>query len=217
MAATIDTRGYKYTPRNPRQSEVMQAWSTTRLFFLTGEGGTGKTDVAVGMAMADLFAKDASRPVRQIYLSRPTVACDEEYGFLEGSIEEKYAPWMNAFSSVMKRTGHTLQTLSKVMIPKPLGFARGDTIENAIWIVDEAQNCTAKQLRMIGSRLGRNAKIILAGDDDQVDLPGRGPCPLFRFAKVMEPDPEVSWIRFLPEDQCRDPFVTRFLKLTRDL
>jgi phosphate starvation-inducible PhoH-like protein len=220
--SVIDTRGYKYEPINKRQEIVMEAWSQTRLFFLTGEGGTGKTDVAVGLALQDVFAKDSAKPIRNIYVSRPTVSCDEDYGFLEGSLEQKYAPWLGAFDDVMRRTGHTLQTLSKIVIPKPLGFARGSTVQDAIWIIDEAQNCTAKQLRMIGSRLGSRlgrgtSKIILAGDDDQVDLRGHAPCPLFQFADVMQDDPVATWVRFLPEDQCRDPFVTRFLKATRHL
>lgn len=200
-----------YTPRNPRQEIIRDAWAKTRLFVLTGEAGTGKTTAALAEALKDICENRA----RFIVLARPMIGVDEDPGFLKGDLDQKILPWMGAFRDVLGDISHVkFGTLNEKHIEiVPVGFLRGRTIKNGTTlIVDEAQNCTYRQLKMIGTRIGNGGRVVLAGDTAQYDRAHRGGVPLARAAKRLAILEEAKIVEFLPQDQLRDPFVTKFLE-----
>ncbi len=183
-----------------RQQEFRKAWSTGRAFFIFGPAGTGKTTQAVKLALED-------PTVRTVYLCRPLVEIDEDLGFLPGDVTEKLAPWMDPIRDACEFLGH--KKLPKQCRPVPLGLLGGRSLRNAVLIIDEAQNATYKQIRMALTRLGDNAKLVLCGDVSQREVRNDG---FERIAGLLEHDPEVKVIHFLPEDQRRSPFVRRVIE-----
>lgn len=202
-----------YAPQNPRQQMVRDRWRDSRLMVLTGEAGTGKTTAALGEAMSDVFAGRS----RMVYLSRPVVPVDEEYGFLPGDLTEKFRPWMGAFADVLgDLSNSTLEGLSEFVEMIPLGMLRGRTLKFGTLIVDEAQNATWNQLVLAGSRCGRLGRVVLCGDPAQSDILWVGEPPLVRLAKRCHRLAGAEWVQFLPSDQRRDSFVTEFLAAVSD-
>lgn len=199
----------EYTPKNPRQIEVREAWADTRLMFLLGEAGTGKTTAALAEALQDVFKQKAQK----VYLARPMIAVDEEYGFLTGDLAEKTAPWMSAFEDVLGGISEvTLQSLKRYIEIVPIGMLRGRTIRHGTLIVDEAQNCSWNQLVMLGSRVGPGGRLVLSGDPYQTDVPAyRCDSPLEKCALRLSKMAGVTRVVFQKCDQLRDPFVTEFL------
>lgn len=202
-----------YSPLNPRQHTVRDRWPKSRLLVLTGEAGTGKTTAALGEALSDVFAGRT----RKVYLSRPVVPVDEEYGFLPGDLQEKFRPWMGAFVDVLGDLSNaTLESLAEVVELIPLGMLRGRTLKHGTLIVDEAQNATWNQLVLAGSRCGLGGRVVLCGDPAQSDVTWDGEVPLVRLARRCRRVAAAEWVQFLPADQRRDPFVTEFLAAVAD-
>lgn len=199
-----------YTPKNPRQEIIRDAWAKTRLFVLTGQAGTGKTTAALAEALKDLCEGRA----RKIILARPMIGVDEDPGFLTGDLHQKTLPWMGAFYDVLGDISHIkFGTLVEKHIEiLPVGFLRGRTIKHGTLIVDEAQNCTWRQLKMLGTRIGVGGKVVLAGDTAQYDRVHRGGVPLAKAAEKLEVLEGAKIVEFLPEDQLRDDFVRKFLE-----
>lgn len=156
---------------NDEQKEAKQVILDNAITVLSGKGGSGKTLLATQVALDLLFREE----VKKIYIVRPTVS-DEEIGFLPGNLKEKLDPWLqpiyeNFYMLYNKEKIDDL--LSKEIIEiVPIAFMRGRTLPQALIIIDEAQNCTDKQLEMIQSRLGVGGKMIICGDLAQVDLKG---------------------------------------------
>ncbi|CAB4134087.1 PhoH Phosphate starvation-inducible protein PhoH, predicted ATPase [uncultured Caudovirales phage] len=162
------------SPLTDRQADYLNAIKTDEIIFGLGSAGTGKTYVAASWAARELFY----RRVRRIILTRPNIETGRGLGFLPGTIEEKYAPYLEPFDSVfhgtLGKSFYENALKNKTIEPRPLGFMRGSTFDDAVVLVDEAQNCTKTELKMLLSRIGRNTKIILSGDDDQIDIPSSG-------------------------------------------
>jgi phosphate starvation-inducible PhoH-like protein len=171
---------------NDEQKEAKQIILDSAITVLSGKGGSGKTLLATQVGLDLLFREE----VKKIYIVRPTVS-DEEIGFLPGNLKEKLDPWLqpiyeNFYMLYNKEKIDDL--LSKEIIEiVPIAFMRGRTLANSLIIIDEAQNCTDKQLEMIQSRLGIGGKMIICGDLAQVDLKGNqtGFKYLFELAKII--------------------------------
>jgi phosphate starvation-inducible PhoH-like protein len=157
-------------PLNEIQSVYLDAIKHNDIIFGIGSAGTGKTYVAASYAAGQLFY----RKISKIILTRPNVETGRGLGFLPGKLDDKYAPYLQPFDAVFTRTLGTgfyqYAQKNKDIDPKPIGFMRGMSFDNAIILVDEAQNLTKTELKMLLSRVGKNCKVILSGDPKQVDI-----------------------------------------------
>ncbi len=157
-------------PLNWIQGEYQDAIRHNDIIFGVGSAGTGKTFIAASYAAGELF----HRRINKVYLTRPNVETGRGLGFLPGTLEEKYAPYLmpfdNIFSKALGKGFYEYCLKNKDIEPTPLGFLRGTTFENCIVLVDEAQNCTKEEMKMLLSRIGKNCKMIFSGDQDQSDI-----------------------------------------------
>jgi phosphate starvation-inducible PhoH-like protein len=187
-------------PLNFIQGEYLEAIRHNEIVFGVGSAGTGKTYVAASYAAGELF----HRRINKIILTRPNVETGRGLGFLPGELEEKYAPYLDPFDQVFQRTlgkgFYEYALKSKDIEPKPLGFMRGASFDNAIILVDEVQNMTKTEFKMLLSRIGKNCKVILSGDPDQTDIEDSG---LKDAITRLEGIPGIEVIRFLDEDIVR--------------
>lgn len=187
-------------PLNYIQETYLEAIKNNEIIFGIGSAGTGKTYVAASYAAGELF----HRRVERIILTRPNVETGRGLGFLPGTLEEKYAPYLEPFDSVFHKslgTGFYEYALkSKTIEPRPLGFMRGATFDNAIVLVDECQQMTKPEFQMLLSRIGKSTKIILSGDQDQSDIADSG---LMDAVKRLEGIPGIEIVRFLDSDIVR--------------
>jgi len=187
-------------PLNFIQGEYLQAIKSCEIIFGVGSAGTGKTFVAAAYAASELY----NRRVNKIILTRPNVETGRGMGFLPGELEEKYAPYLQPFDQVFTRTlgkgFYEYALKSKDIDPKPLGFMRGASFENCIILVDEAQNLTKTEFKMLLSRIGKNCKVILSGDPKQTDIPDSG---LLDACKRLQNIPGVEVVQFRDEDIVR--------------
>jgi phosphate starvation-inducible PhoH-like protein len=191
-------RGIK--PLNYIQTEYLQAINSNDITFGIGSAGTGKTFIAAGYAAGELY----HRRVSKIILTRPNVETGRGLGFLPGEIEEKYAPYLQPFDQVFTRTlgasFYEYALKAKNIEPKPLGFMRGASFDNCIILVDEAQNLTKTEFKMMLSRIGKNCKIILSGDPKQSDITDSG---LLDATKRLSNISGVEIVQFRDEDIVR--------------
>lgn len=187
-------------PLNYIQASYLEAIKTNDIVFGIGSAGTGKTFVAASYAAGELF----HRRVQKIVLTRPNVETGRGLGFLPGSLEEKYAPYLDPFTEVFSRClgkgYYEYAVKSRNIDPRPLGFMRGATFEDSIVLVDEAQNATKAELKMLLSRIGKNCKIIVSGDTQQVDIDNSG---LEDAVNRLENIAGVEVVRFLDDDIVR--------------
>lgn len=157
-------------PLNFIQGEYLEAIKSNDIIFGIGSAGTGKTYIAANYAASELF----HRRVNKVILTRPNIETGRGLGFLPGTLEEKYAPYLLPFDSIFTKAlgkGFYEYCLkNKDIEPTPLGFLRGTTFDNCIVLVDEAQNCTKEEMKMLLSRIGKNCKMIFSGDCDQSDI-----------------------------------------------
>ena len=187
-------------PLNYIQETYLEAIKHNPIVFGVGSAGTGKTFVAAAYAASQLF----HRQVDKIVITRPNVEVGRSLGFLPGTMEEKYFPYLEPFQSAFERTlGKGLYEYAlknKQIDPKPLGFMRGATFDDCIVLVDECQNMTKTEFKMLLSRIGQNCKIILSGDDDQTDIKNSGlEDALYRLQNIRG----VEIVRFLEGDIVR--------------
>lgn len=200
--------------RTENQAAYLKALETKSLIFATGEAGCGKTYLATAWAAKRLLDKEVER----IIVTRPVLQADEDLGFLPGDISEKFAPYFRPVYDVLqKRLGHSfLQYCLRPEIGKveiaPFAYMRGRTFENAVVILDEAQNATAKQMKMFLTRLGENCTVIVNGDVEQIDLPSVAMSGLRDALDRFEDDAIVSVVRFLKGDCVRSVICARALQ-----
>jgi phosphate starvation-inducible PhoH-like protein len=223
--AATDEGGHavaRFEPRSPTQAEAQRAYHDADLLVLLGPAGAGKTHCAVGLAVTDVLS--GAGPRKRVVVLRPAVQADAQLGYLEGSLEDKLAPYAAPVRHVLART--CFRPPPQLLTFEALGYARGHTYADCVVVLDEAQNCTLPQLRLVISRLGRGARLVVCGDPEQSDLPrppGRHPsappppCPLEQAARALDGVTGVRVVRF-PDGEChRHPLVAACLSRLRGL
>ena len=161
-------------PLNYIQETYLDAIKYNDIVFGIGSAGTGKTYVSAAYAASQLYHKK----IDKIILTRPNIETGASLGFLPGTLEEKYLPYLEPFDSVftkmLGRGFYEWAIKNKTIDPRPLGFMRGATFENSIVLLDEAQNATKQELKMFLTRIGKNCKIVISGDPSQSDISNSG-------------------------------------------
>lgn len=197
-------------PRSKGQEALMKAIDEHHLTLAIGPAGTGKTYIAITAAVEAL----EKGKVERIILSRPAMEAGESLGFLPGDIHEKMAPYLRPlYDSLGDRLGgkRVRQYIEEGTIEiAPVGFMRGRTLNNAFVVIDEAQNCTYGQLKMLLSRLGWNSTMVVTGDPDQSDLL-EGVSGLSDIARRLEAISNIAVCRLKQEDIVRHPLVAEML------
>jgi len=200
--------------RNSSQVAYLAALRSKDLIFATGEAGCGKTFLATAEACERLMAKDVDR----IIVTRPVLQADEDLGFLPGDVAEKFAPYFRpVYDVLLKRLGASfLQYCLRPGVDKveiaPFAYMRGRTFENAVVILDEAQNVTEAQMKMFLTRLGENVTVIVNGDVTQCDLPRGVKSGLADVLTRFKEDDIVGVIRFSKDDCVRSELCKRTLQ-----
>ncbi len=200
----------KVRPQGENQRQLMECIDQKNLVLALGPAGTGKTYLAIAKAVEALEAGKVER----IMLSRPAVEAGESLGYLPGDLEEKLAPYLRPlYDALSDRLGRKrLKTMlgdGSIEIA-PVGYMRGRTLNNAFVVIDEAQNCTYTQIKMLLTRLGWHSTMVLTGDPDQTDLlPGIS--GLAEIAKKLETLPDISVVRLQDRDIVRHPLVASML------
>lgn len=187
-------------PKNLAQQIYLEAIARSDVVFGIGSAGTGKTYVAASYAAEKLFYRE----INKIIVTRPNVEASRSMGFLPGELEEKYAPYLEPFEGVFIRSfGKSLYDLFRKrgqIDPKPLGYMRGATFDNAIVLVDECQNMNEKEFKLLLTRVGENTKVIFSGDSKQVDIPDSG---LMKTIERLRYIPSIETVEFFPDDIVR--------------
>ena len=208
----IHPRRRTVLPRSPLQGEYIRAMRERELVFALGPAGTGKSYLAVAMGVSLLLEGSVER----IILSRPAVEAGERLGFLPGDIREKVDPYLRPLYDALHHllpTERVLKALDSGEIEvAPLAFMRGRTLANAFVILDEAQNTTPVQMKMLLTRMGENSRMVVTGDLSQIDLPKGLRSGLTEAVHIIEGMEGVAFIRFGDADVLRHPLVTRIVK-----
>ncbi len=208
----IQTKKRSIGPRSHTQREYIDALMTNELVFGVGPAGTGKTYLAVAVAVQMLLQKRVDR----IILSRPAVEAGERLGFLPGDLKEKIDPYLRPLYDALYDTLPGEQVAkeieSGVIEVAPLAFMRGRTLANSYVILDEAQNTTPVQMKMFLTRLGENSRMAITGDPSQVDLPLGAKSGLADALGVLGVVPGIATVQFTDADVVRHPLVTRVVK-----
>ena len=207
----IRTRKRLITPRSATQKRYIQAIDSHELVFGLGPAGTGKTYLAVAKAVERLVAGEVER----IILSRPALEAGEQLGFLPGDLREKVDPYLRPLYDALHDMMPTPQVAKRMANGEievaPLAFMRGRTLANAFVILDEAQNTTAVQMKMILTRLGEHSRMVVTGDLTQVDLPRGIRSGLRDAMEVLDGVDGIDFVRFTESDVVRHPLVARMV------
>jgi phosphate starvation-inducible PhoH-like protein len=199
-------------PKTMNQRRYMEAIERNDLVFGIGPAGTGKTYLAVAMAVSALISKRVSR----IVLTRPAVEAGEKLGFLPGTLQEKIDPYLRPLYDAlydMMETDKVEKLLEKLTIEvAPIAFMRGRTLNDAFIILDEAQNSTPEQMKMVLTRQGFNSKMVVNGDPTQVDLGTGKRSGLLDAAEVLNGVEGISFVHFSDRDVVRHSLVQRIVK-----
>ncbi len=199
-------------PRSPNQKKYVEAIEASDMTFGLGPAGTGKTYLAVAMAVSALMAKKVSR----IILVRPAVEAGERLGFLPGSLQEKVDPYLrplyDALYDLLDQEKVDKLLERNVIEVAPLAFMRGRTLSDAFIIMDEAQNTTTEQMKMFVTRLGNNSKAVITGDLTQTDLPNPRKSGLLEALNVLQGVEGIHFIHFEDVDVVRHHLVQRIVR-----
>lgn len=208
----IRTRKRHVTARSPAQAAYIRAIRERELVFALGPAGTGKTYLAVASAVSKLIGGEVDR----VILSRPAVEAGESIGFLPGDMREKIDPYLRPLYDAlhdMLPGEQVVKYLSGGDIEvAPLGFMRGRTLSNAFVILDEAQNTTPMQMKMLLTRLGENSQMVVAGDPSQVDLPRGTRSGLIDAVDIVESIEDIAVVRFSDVDVVRHRLVAKLVQ-----
>ena len=200
------------TPKSLNQRSYVDAIERHDMVFGIGPSGTGKTYLAVAMAVDALLTKEVSR----IILARPAVEAGERLGFLPGTLQEKVNPYLRPLLDALYDVldpDRVERFLEKGIIEiAPLAFMRGRTLNDAFVILDEAQNTTSEQMKMFLTRLGFNSKAVITGDVTQIDLPNGRRSGLVEAVEVVGRVPGISFIYFTERDVVRHNLVQRIIR-----
>ena len=208
----IKTPKKSVIPRSEKQKNYVRALNEKDIIISAGPAGTGKTFLAVAVALTMLLEKKIER----IILSRPAVEAGERLGFLPGDMREKVDPYLRPLYDSLYDLLDYEKIQKKIEIGDieiaPLAFMRGRTLKNSFAILDEAQNATDTQIKMFLTRIGENSKIVINGDPSQIDLPNKSLSGLERSKKILGDINEISTIDFDHKDVVRHPLVSKIVK-----
>tara|TARA_Y100000768_G_scaffold151128_1_gene113028 strand:+ start:1184 stop:2155 length:972 start_codon:yes stop_codon:yes gene_type:complete len=208
----IKTKKKNIYPRSSNQLKFVNLIKNKDLVFGVGPAGTGKTYLAVACAVEALLKKEVSK----IILSRPAVEAGERLGFLPGDLKEKVDPYLRPLYDALNDL-IPLKTLERYLENNtieiaPLAFMRGRTLENSYIILDEAQNTSSMQMKMFLTRLGKNSKMVIAGDSTQVDLPRGEKSGLKEILNILPKTDEIGKVLFKKADITRHNLVTKIVE-----
>ncbi len=198
--------------KTPNQKKLVKNFDNNDLLFAIGPAGTGKTYIAIALAIKALKEKQ----VQRIILSRPAVEAGEKLGFLPGDFKEKLDPYLQALYDALddilppKKLGQLMN--DRIVQIAPLAYMRGRTLSNSVVILDEAQNTTVNQLKMFLTRMGENSKFIVTGDVTQVDLEGNKKSGLIHARNKLKDIKGISIIEFGEKDVVRHPLVKKIIE-----
>ena len=204
--------GKPITARTENQQLLVKAFENNDLVFATGPAGSGKTFVAIALAVKALKNKE----VRKIIISRPAVEAGEKLGFLPGEMKDKLDPYLqplyDALQDMIPAAKLKEYMENNVIQIAPLAFMRGRTLNDAVIILDEAQNTTTHQIKMFLTRLGMNAKMIVTGDVTQIDLPPSTTSGLIQAMQILKGVNGIGKIEFTKKDIVRHKLVQRIVE-----
>ena len=212
----IKTPKKSVIPRSERQKDYVRALKESDIIISAGPAGTGKTFLAVAVALTMLLEKKIDR----IILSRPAVEAGERLGFLPGDMRDKVDPYLRPLYDSLYDLLDFEKIQKKIEVGDieiaPLAFMRGRTLKNSFAILDEAQNATDTQIKMFLTRIGENSKIVINGDPSQIDLPNKTLSGLYRSKKLLGHLKEISVVDFNHKDVVRHPLVSKIVKAYSD-
>lgn len=206
------TDGKAIRARNLTQQDMVKAYFENDLVFAVGPAGTGKTYIAIALAVRAL----KNREIKRIILTRPAVEAGERLGFLPGDLKDKLDPYLQPLYDALgdmipPKKLNELMSDGTIQIA-PLAYMRGRTLDRACVILDEAQNTNIGQLKMFLTRMGPNAKFIVTGDASQIDLPDKNDSGLLKGISMLKGIKGISAIFFSNEDIVRHALVTKIVK-----
>jgi phosphate starvation-inducible protein PhoH and related proteins len=208
----VPSRRRLITPKSPNQQRYLDAVRTHDLVIAIGPAGTGKSYLAVAMAVAALMKREVAR----IVLTRPAVEAGERLGFLPGDVIEKVHPYLRPLYDALydMLDGEKVSTLTErgAIEIAPLAYMRGRTLNDAFIILDEAQNSTSEQMKMFLTRLGFSSKMVITGDVTQVDLPSSRPSGLIEVQTVLRGVDGIAFVYFDDRDVVRHDLVSAIVR-----
>ena len=208
----IKTPKRSVIPRSKKQKEYVRALKTNQIIMSLGPAGTGKTYLAVAVALTMLLEKKVER----IILSRPAVEAGERLGFLPGDMKDKIDPYLRPLYDSLYDLLDYNKIQKKIESGEieiaPLAFMRGRTLKNSFAILDEAQNATQTQVKMFLTRIGENSTLVVNGDPSQIDLPNKKQSGLIESQTILKGVKEISIINFDHQDVMRHPLVTKIVE-----
>ncbi len=207
----IHTPRKKVQPLTPQQARYLEAMESHDVVFGIGPAGTGKTFLAVAMALKFLWEERVER----IVLTRPAVEAGESLGFLPGSFEEKINPYLTPLYDALQAMVPFEKVQSmihrRIIEIAPLAYMRGRTLSDAFIILDEAQNTKTVQMKMFLTRIGPRSRVVITGDITQIDLPSRERSGLVEAVEVLRDVPGIAIVRLTQADVVRHPLVKRIV------
>ena len=208
----IKTPKRSVIPRSKKQKEYVRSLKNNQVVISLGPAGTGKTYLAVAVALSMLLEKKVER----IILSRPAVEAGERLGFLPGDMKDKIDPYLRPLYDSLYDLLDYDKIQRKIEFGSieiaPLAFMRGRTLKNSFAILDEAQNATETQIKMFLTRIGENSKLVVNGDPSQIDLPNKNQSGLIKSQAILRDVKEISVINFDHKDVMRHPLVTKIVE-----
>ena len=212
LGQIIKTPKRSVVPRSKKQSEYLEALINEKIVISLGPAGTGKSYLAVSVAVKMLMEKKVER----VILSRPAVEAGERLGFLPGDMKDKVDPYLRPLYDALYDLFGFEKIQKKIETGEieiaPLAFMRGRTLKNSFAILDEAQNASLTQIKMFLTRIGENSKLVVNGDPSQIDLMNKNDSGLLKTKRILEEVKEVKFVEFDHNDVARHPLVAKIVK-----